>query len=62
MDNCWICRREIETGTQYIISKREIRHGDKSWYATDHRHYALCSDCDAWIRGIIEEEKEAHDF
>ena len=57
MDNCCICGRPITTGVQYIVSHRYIRNGDKSWYATDHKHYAFCDDCDRGLTAHIERVK-----
>ena len=59
MDNCYICGREIDTGVQYIVSHRYIRHGDKSWYATDHKHYAFCAVCADELRTYIQMLQES---
>lgn len=54
MDNCIICGREIQHGVQYIVSKRPISLGVKEWFATDHKHYSFCEECDKSLKLYIE--------
>ncbi len=58
MDRCELCGKDIETGIQYIVSTRQIRFGDKDWFATDHKHYSFCSECRQDLEQIINAMKD----
>lgn len=54
MDKCFICKKPIEEGIQYIVSRRKIHYRDKSWLASNHGHFAFCDECNEKVTKTIE--------